>query len=58
MTIQSKTTAIHYPFPDSPDTGAFMQVAPGLYWLRMPLPIRLNHINLWLLEGEQGFTLD
>jgi glyoxylase-like metal-dependent hydrolase (beta-lactamase superfamily II) len=33
---------------------------PGLYWLRMPLPFALNHINLWLLEdqieGRHGWT--
>jgi glyoxylase-like metal-dependent hydrolase (beta-lactamase superfamily II) len=27
-------------------------VRPGLYWLRMPLPFALDHINLWLLEDE------
>jgi glyoxylase-like metal-dependent hydrolase (beta-lactamase superfamily II) len=32
-------------------------VAPGVSWLRMPLPFQLNHINLWLLEDGPGFTL-
>jgi glyoxylase-like metal-dependent hydrolase (beta-lactamase superfamily II) len=31
-------------------------VAPGVHWLRMPLPFALNHINLWLLEDGQGWT--
>ena len=30
---------------------------PGLHWYRMPLPIDLNHINLWLIEDGAGFTL-
>lgn len=34
-----------------------MLVADGIYWLRMPLPISLNHINLWLIEGEDSFTI-
>ena len=33
------------------------EVAPGVLWLRMPLPFALNHINLWALEDEDGWTL-
>ena len=32
-------------------------VAPGVFWLRMPLPFVLNHINLWLLEDGAGWTI-
>ena len=31
-------------------------VAPGVLWIRMPLPFALDHINLWLLEND-GWTL-
>jgi glyoxylase-like metal-dependent hydrolase (beta-lactamase superfamily II) len=34
-----------------------MEVAPGVHWLRMPLPMALNHINLWALEDGDGWTL-
>ena len=37
--------------------GTTFEIVPGLHWLRMPLPIDLNHINLWLLEDGDGFTL-
>ncbi len=34
---------------------------PGVFWLRMPLPFALDHINLWLLrdeiDGQQGWTV-
>ena len=40
-----------YPLGDTlPATGATVELAPGLRWLRMPLPFALDHINLWLLE--------
>lgn len=49
---------LQYPFGDAiPATGELHSMAPGLAWLRMPLPFALDHINLWLLEdrhGEQG----
>ncbi|MBI1892111.1 MAG: MBL fold metallo-hydrolase [Burkholderiales bacterium] len=44
---------LDYLFGDvMPQAGEIMQVAPGVYWLRMGLPFALNHINLWLLEDE------
>jgi len=47
---------ISYPFDTLPATGATQAVAPGVHWLRMPLPFALDHINLWLLEDDAGFT--
>jgi len=34
-----------------------LEVAPGLRWLRMPLPFALDHINLWLLEDGDGWSI-
>jgi len=39
-----------YPFEGRPETGHSILVAPGVHWVRMRLPMQLNHINLWLLE--------
>ncbi len=51
-------SALQYPFAESlPAPGATIEVAPGVHWLRMPLPFQLNHINLWLLEDEGGWTI-
>jgi len=46
-----------YEFDDRPEAGETMPVAPGMVWLRMPLPFALGHINLWLLEDEDGWTI-
>jgi glyoxylase-like metal-dependent hydrolase (beta-lactamase superfamily II) len=49
--------ALAYPWGDTlPAPGQVLELAPGLLWLRMPLPFALDHINLWLLrdEDEQG----
>ena len=40
-----------------PDTGEAILVAPGIYWVRMRLPMQLNHINLYLLEDGDGWTV-
>ena len=45
--------AIQYPLEDQlPDTGQTVEVAPGVFWLRMGLPFALNHINLWMLRDH------
>jgi glyoxylase-like metal-dependent hydrolase (beta-lactamase superfamily II) len=45
---------LDYPFGEAlPAPGAVNEVAPGVSWLRMPLPFALDHINLWLLRDEQ-----
>jgi glyoxylase-like metal-dependent hydrolase (beta-lactamase superfamily II) len=41
-----------FPFRTPPVAGETLEVAPGIHWLRMPLPFALDHINLWLLEDE------
>ena len=46
-----------YPHAEPPPAGGLIAVAPGVYWLRMPLPFILNHINLWLLEDGEGWTI-
>ncbi len=38
-------------------TGEVREVAPGVHWLRMRLPYRLNHVNLWLLEDGEGLSI-
>jgi glyoxylase-like metal-dependent hydrolase (beta-lactamase superfamily II) len=44
---------LDYAFGDTlPAIGALQNVAPGVFWLRMPLPFALNHINLWLLSDD------
>lgn len=32
-------------------------MAPGVHWIRMPLPFALDHINLWVLEDGNGCVL-
>jgi glyoxylase-like metal-dependent hydrolase (beta-lactamase superfamily II) len=46
-----------YPFSEPPAPGATLEVAPGVRWVRMPLPFSLKWINLWLLEDGDGWTV-
>jgi glyoxylase-like metal-dependent hydrolase (beta-lactamase superfamily II) len=51
-----------YPLDEKlPAPATRLEVAPGLFWIRMPLPFALDHVNLWLLrdhfDGRDGWTL-
>ena len=46
-----------YPFEAPPDMGKTIEVAPGIVWMRMPLPFKLDHINLWGLQDDNGWAV-
>ena len=48
---------LDYPFAQAPSFGKPFEVADGVYWLRMPLPFSLDHINLYLLRDGDGWTI-
>lgn len=48
---------LDYPFKTPPEPEQALEVAPGIHWLRLPLPFALDHINVWLLEDGDGWTL-
>jgi glyoxylase-like metal-dependent hydrolase (beta-lactamase superfamily II) len=50
-------SSLEYPWPETPPPGESIEVAPGVHWISMPLPFQLDHINLWLLEDEGGWTI-
>jgi glyoxylase-like metal-dependent hydrolase (beta-lactamase superfamily II) len=50
-------SSLEYPFASVPAPAATLEVAPGVRWLSMPLPFQLDHINLWLLEEDDGVTV-
>jgi len=52
-----EANALTFPHATPPEPGAATRVAPGVLWMRMPLPFALDHINLWALEDDGGWTL-
>ncbi len=45
------------PFPHAPTPGTATEVAEGILWLRLPLPMALDHVNVYALRDAQGWTL-
>jgi glyoxylase-like metal-dependent hydrolase (beta-lactamase superfamily II) len=50
-------SVLEYPRPAPPAGGESFEIAPGVHWLRMPLPFALDHINLWLLEDKGAWVV-
>jgi glyoxylase-like metal-dependent hydrolase (beta-lactamase superfamily II) len=49
--------ALAFPHAAPPPPGSVIEVAPGVKWLRMPLPFALDHINLWLVADGDGWAI-
>ncbi len=45
------------PWHEGPAEGAAVEVAPGVLWLRISLPSRPDHVNLYALDDGDGWTL-
>ncbi|WP_372603458.1 MBL fold metallo-hydrolase [Actibacterium sp.] len=51
------TLPIKYPWHDAPEDGAAVEVAEGVLWMRLPLPMALNHVNIFALDDGDGWTV-
>jgi glyoxylase-like metal-dependent hydrolase (beta-lactamase superfamily II) len=57
--LDAAAPSLDFPWPEPPAPGTAREVAPGVAWVRMPLPFRLNHINLWLVaDGARPVVVD
>ncbi|MGI4799995.1 MAG: MBL fold metallo-hydrolase [Janthinobacterium lividum] len=56
-TTAAPAVTLKFPFPERPEVGTTVEVAPGVLWLRLALPFRLDHVNVYLLEDGPGWTI-
>ena len=50
-------TGIRYPYPDPPLPGQAIAVADGILWMRLPLPMALDHVNVYALDDGDGWAI-
>ncbi|MGJ8544242.1 MAG: MBL fold metallo-hydrolase [Sulfitobacter sp.] len=48
---------LRYPWETPPEPGAAIEVAPGVLWLRLPLPMKLDHVNVYALDEGDSWTV-
>lgn len=59
MTAADPAAGVAFPWPEAPAPGEAAEVAPGILWARLPLPMRLDHVNVYLMdEGDHWTVVD
>ncbi len=53
----SGTRGLTYPFGAPPGFGEAVEVAPGVLWMQLSMPMALNHINVYAVEDGDGWAL-
>ncbi len=50
-------SGIRYPFAEPPGEGEAIEIAEGVFWMRLPLPMALDHVNVYALDDGDGWTV-
>ena len=48
---------LRYPWDTPPDSGQAIEIADGLLWVRLPLPMALDHVNIYVLDEGDSWTV-
>ena len=52
-----ESRSLELPFAEPPLFATVTEVAPGILWTRIPLPFRLDHVNIYLIEDDGGWAV-
>jgi glyoxylase-like metal-dependent hydrolase (beta-lactamase superfamily II) len=55
--LTSPAALIRYPFEEPPAPGEAIEVAEGVLWLRLPLPMALDHVNVFAIDEGDSWTI-
>jgi glyoxylase-like metal-dependent hydrolase (beta-lactamase superfamily II) len=53
----SPAEGIRYPWAEPPAYGEAVEVAANILWMRLPLPMKLDHVNVYALLDGDGWTI-
>ena len=48
---------LRYPWAAPPGPGETVEIADGVLWARLPLPFRPDHLNAYLLDDGDGWSV-
>lgn len=48
---------LRYPWETPPAEGEATEVADGVLWMRLPLPMALDHVNVYALDDGDSWTI-
>lgn len=53
----SEAPPLRFPWQSPPAQGEAIEVADGILWVRLPLPMRLDHVNVYVLDEGDHWTI-
>jgi len=57
MLSKNRESDLVFPHAAAPKPGEAIEVARGILWVRLPLPFRLDHVNVYLVADDRGFAV-
>jgi hypothetical protein len=54
--MDSAAEPVRHPF-EPPAAGTAVEIDDGVLWMRLPLPIRPDHLNAYALDDGDGWTV-
>ena len=57
MSRHETPRALRFPFPAPPKPGETIEIRPGIFWARLALPFRLDHVNVYMIEDGDGLAI-
>jgi len=55
--MNEQTLALRFPWDTPPSGSEAIEVAPGVLWMRLPLPMKLDHVNVYALDEGESWTI-
>jgi glyoxylase-like metal-dependent hydrolase (beta-lactamase superfamily II) len=55
--MDGQTSHLNYPWESPPPEGEAIEVADGVLWIRLPLPMALDHVNIYALDEGDHWTI-
>ena len=51
------TEMLRFPHGSPPEPGTPFEIYDGILWFRLPLPMVLDHVNVYALRDRDGWTI-
>ena len=55
--MSEQTVSMRYPWDIPPSRSEAIEVAQGVLWMRLPLPMKLDHVNVYALDEGDSWTI-
>ncbi|SFJ03597.1 MBL fold metallo-hydrolase [Jannaschia pohangensis] len=57
LDIPDGYAGLDFPWADAPAEGDVVEVADDILWARLPLPMALDHVNIYFLREDDGWAM-